>query len=52
MGVFIFGIAHAGPLYEFLLSADTGQVVIYRPAGLYLYLLRRYTWDVSPIDSS
>jgi hypothetical protein len=26
-------------------------VVIYRPAGLYLYLLRRYTWDVSPIDS-
>jgi hypothetical protein len=27
MGFFIFGKAHTGPLYEFLPSADIGQVV-------------------------
>jgi hypothetical protein len=34
MGLFTFGKAHTDPLYEFLPSADIGQVV-YRLARLY-----------------
>jgi hypothetical protein len=29
MGFFLFGKAHTGPLYGFLLSADIGQVIYY-----------------------
>jgi hypothetical protein len=46
MGFFIFGKAHTGPLYGFLPSADTGQVVyellVDSPRDLKLYWCSKF----------